>query len=49
VGAKGERQRVEGSFETILDLAGIQSFRFPDLRDTAAAMWKLLAGTKNEQ
>jgi hypothetical protein len=31
-GAKGERQRVEGSFETVLELAGIQDFRFHDTR-----------------
>jgi integrase len=34
-GAKGERQRVEGSFETILDMAGIRDFRFHDLRHRA--------------
>jgi hypothetical protein len=32
---KGERQRVEGSFETVLDLAGIRDFRFHDLRQRA--------------
>jgi hypothetical protein len=34
-GAKGERQRVEGSFETILRMAGISDFRFHDLRHRA--------------
>jgi integrase len=34
-GAKGERQRVEGSFETVLDLASIRDFRFHDLRHRA--------------
>ena len=34
-GAAGERQRVEGSFETILELAGIRDFRFHDLRHYA--------------
>ena len=41
--AKGERQRVEGSFETILELAGIQSFRFHDLRHTFAS-WYMMNG-----
>ena len=36
-GAKGERQRVEGSFETVLDLAGIVDFRFHDLRQHAGS------------
>jgi integrase len=30
-GAKGERQRVEGSFETVLKMADIEDFRFHDL------------------
>jgi integrase len=42
-GAKGERQRVEGSFETILDLAGIEGFRFHDLRHTFAS-WYMMNG-----
>ncbi len=42
-GAKGERQRVEGSFETILNLAGIEDFRFHDLRHTFAS-WYMMNG-----
>jgi integrase len=42
-GAKGERQRVEGSFETVLDLAGIRDFRFHDLRHTFAS-WFMMNG-----
>ena len=42
-GAKGERQRVEGSFETILHLAGIAGFRFHDLRHTFAS-WYMMNG-----
>src|SRR5579883_102217 len=42
-GATGERQRVEGSFETILELAGIQNFRFHDLRHTFAS-WYMMNG-----
>jgi integrase len=34
-GASGKRQRVEGSFETVLILAGIHEFRFHDLRHRA--------------
>jgi len=41
--AKGERQRVEGSFATILDLAEIQNFRFHDLRHTFAS-WYMMNG-----
>jgi integrase len=39
----GERQRVEGSFETVLDLAGIRDFRFHDLRHTFAS-WFMMTG-----
>jgi integrase len=42
-GAKGERQRVEGSFETVMDLAGIRDFRFHDLRHTFAS-WFMMNG-----
>jgi integrase len=42
-GSKGERQRVEGSFETILELAEIQNFRFHDLRHTFAS-WYMMNG-----
>ena len=42
-GTKGERQRVEGSFETVLDLAGIRDFRFHDLRHTFAS-WFMMNG-----
>jgi integrase len=42
-GAKGERQRVEGSFDTTLELAGIQNFRFHDLRHTFAS-WYMMNG-----
>jgi integrase len=42
-GSKGERQRVEGSFETTLELAGIQNFRFHDLRHTFAS-WYMMNG-----
>ena len=40
---KGERQRVERSFETILELAGIEDFRFHDLRHTFAS-WYMMNG-----
>jgi integrase len=42
-GATGERQRVEGSFETVLELAGIEGFRFHDLRHTFAS-WFMMKG-----
>ena len=42
-GAKGERQRVENSFETLLELAGIRDFRFHDLRHTFAS-WYMMNG-----
>jgi integrase len=42
-GAKRERQRVDKSFETILDLAGIKNFRFHDLRHTFAS-WYMMNG-----
>jgi integrase len=42
-GAKGERQRVEGGFETILAMAGIEGFRFHDLRHTMTS-WYMMNG-----
>ena len=42
-GARRERQRVDRSFETILDLAGIGEFRFHDLRHTFAS-WYMMNG-----
>jgi len=40
---KGERQRVEHSFATLLKLAGIEGFRFHDLRYTFAS-WYMMHG-----
>jgi integrase len=42
-GAISGRQRVEGSFEDLLDRAGIQNFRFHDLRHTFAS-WYMMNG-----
>jgi integrase len=42
-GAKRERQRVDRSFATILELAGIDQFRFHDLRHTFAS-WYMMNG-----
>jgi len=42
-GAKGERQRVEGSFDDLLERAGIKDFRFHDLRHTFAS-WYMMNG-----
>ncbi len=42
-GATGERQRVEGSFEDLLERAGIDDFRFHDLRHTFAS-WYMMNG-----
>jgi len=42
-GAKRERQRVDKSFETALELAGIKDFRFHDLRHTFAS-WYMMNG-----
>ncbi len=41
--AKGERQRVERSFETVLGIAGIENCRFHDLRHTFAS-WYMMNG-----
>jgi len=43
-GAKGERQRVEKSFDTILATAGIEEFRFHDLRHTFASLYMMNGG-----
>lgn len=43
LGATGERQRVEGSFATILATASINDFRFHDLRHTFAS-WYMMNG-----
>jgi len=42
-GATSGRQRVEGSFEDLLNRAGIRDFRFHDLRHTFAS-WYMLNG-----
>jgi len=42
-GATGERQRVEGSFEDLLERAEIHEFRFHDLRHTFAS-WYMMNG-----
>jgi integrase len=41
--AKSGRQRVEGSFEGLLDRADIENFRFHDLRHTFAS-WYMMKG-----
>ena len=41
--AKSGRQRVEGSFQDLLDRAGIKDFRFHDLRHTFAS-WYMMNG-----
>lgn len=43
LGDKGERQRLEKSFATILKFANIQNFRFHDLRHTFAS-WYMMNG-----
>jgi integrase len=42
-GAKRERQRVDNSFDTLLELAEIKDFRFHDLRHTFAS-WYMMNG-----
>jgi integrase len=42
-GATTTRQRVDKSFETVLDVAGIKDFRFHDLRHTFAS-WYMMNG-----
>ena len=41
--AKAERQRVEGSFDDLLERAEIKDFRFHDLRHTFAS-WYMMNG-----
>jgi integrase len=41
--SKGKRQRVEGSFEDLLERANIKDFRFHDLRHTFAS-WYMMNG-----
>jgi integrase len=43
LGATSGRQRVEGSFEDLLDRARIRNFRFHDLRHTFAS-WYMMHG-----
>jgi len=43
-GAKAERQRVEGSFEDLLERADIQDFRSHDLRHTFASCYTMNGG-----
>lgn len=42
-GAKGDRQRVEKSFDNLLTIAGIEDFRFHDLRHTFGT-WYMMNG-----
>jgi integrase len=42
-GATSGRQRVEGSFEDLLERAAIRNFRFHDLRHTFAS-WYMMSG-----
>jgi integrase len=42
-GATSGRQRVEGSFEDLLERAKIENFRFHDLRHTFAS-WYMMSG-----
>ena len=42
-GASGDRQRVEGSFDDLLERASIEDFRFHDLRHTFAS-WYMMNG-----
>ena len=43
-GTKGERQRVEGSFQTLVKAAKIKDFRFHDLRHTFASWYTMNGG-----
>lgn len=37
-GAKGQCHRVEGRFETVLEMSGVREFRFHDLRHTFVSL-----------
>ena len=43
-GEKGVRQRVEGSFDDLFERAGIEDFRFHDLRHTFASRYMMNGG-----
>src|ERR1700689_2719621 len=47
-GPKRERRRVDRSFETVLEMAGIENFRFHDLRHTFASWYMMNGGDLHE-